>query len=106
MASYTDLANLFSDDTLKNRVDVAVVVAASALLAGTPTADEQSWAAAVFSRPRTEGQKAYMAVLAANKSASVTAIQGASDAALQANVDSVVAALVVAYAAQQALQGV
>ena len=99
MASYTDLRNLFSDDTLKNRVDVAIVIAASNLLGGTPTADEQKWAAAVFNSPRTEGQKAFMAVLAANESAPISAIQGATDAALQANVDGVVAALVVAHTA-------
>ncbi len=99
MASYTDLRNLFSDDTMKNRIDVAIVIAASNLLGGAPTADEQKWSAAVFSNPRTEGQKAYMAVIAANQGASVSAIQGATDAALQANVDSVVAALVVAHAA-------
>ena len=99
MATYTDLRNLFSDDTLKNRVDVAVIVAASGLLSGTPAVDEQRWAAAVFSNPRSEGQKAFMAVLAANKSASVSAIQGATDATLQDTVDSVVPALVVAHAA-------
>ncbi len=99
MASYIDLRNLFSDDTLKNRVDVAIVISASDLLGGTPTAAEQSWAAAVFANPRLEGRKAFMAVIAANKSASVSAIQGATDAALQVNVDNVRADLVVAHAA-------
>ena len=100
MASYIDLRNLFSDDTMKNRTDIAVVVAASDLLAGlSPTPDEQKWAAAVFSNPRGEGGKAFMAVIAANKDATIAQIQGSTDAALQTNVDSVVPDLVVAHAA-------
>ncbi len=99
MATYTKIRDLFSDDTLRNRVEVAVIVAADGLLAGTPTADEQKWATAVFDSPRREGKKAYMAVLAANSGATVAQIQSATDAAIQANVDDVVAALVVAHAA-------
>ncbi len=99
MATYTELRDLFSDDTLRNRVEVAVIVAADGLLAGTPTTDQQKWATAVFDSPRREGNKAYMAVLAANSGATVAQIQSATDAAIQANVDSVVPALVVAYAA-------
>jgi len=99
MATYTELRNLFSDDALRNRLDVAAVVAANTLLGGTPTAADQGWAAAVFSNPRNEGQKAFMAVLAANKDLSVAAIQGATDAAIQSNVDAVVPSLVVAHSA-------
>jgi len=99
MATYMELRNLFSDDTMKNRVDVAIIIAANNLLGGTPTPAEQGWAAAAFNSPRNEGQKAFMAVLAANKGASVAAIKGATDTALQANVDAVVATLVIAHAA-------
>ena len=97
MALYIDLRNLFADDTLKNRVDVAVIVAASGLLAGAPTLDEQKWAAAVLNSPRTESRKAFMAVIAANKSATIEQILNANDTALQTNVDEVVPALVVAH---------
>jgi len=96
MATYVELRALFSLDALRERVEVATLIAASDLLAGTPTVAEQQWAAAVFFDPRNEGRRAFFAVLAANKAATVAAITGASDAAIQANVDSVVPSLVVA----------
>lgn len=99
MATYTEIRHLFSDSALRNRVDVAVVIAANDLLSGTPTSADRAWAAAVFNRPRLESQKAFMAVLASNKNASVVAIQGATDAAIQTNVDAVVPSLVSAHAA-------
>ena len=99
MATYTEIRNLFSDDALRNRVVVATVVAASDLLAGTPTVDDQKWAANVLSSPRGEGQKSFMAVLALNKAATVAVITGATDAAIQANVDTIVPDLVAAHAA-------
>ncbi len=101
MASYDELRQLFSDDALKMKMDVAVLIAAHNLLVGTPTADQQKWAAQALANPRAESDKAYRFVLAANESASVAAIQGATDAQIQTNVDAVVPALVVAYNAQQ-----
>ena len=98
MASYIDLRNLFSNDELKNRVDIAVVIAANNLLSGTPTANDQKWAAHVFSGPRSEGAKALMAVIATNNGLTVAQITSASDAALQAAVDLAVPTLVIAYA--------
>ncbi len=98
MATYIEIRNLFNDSELSNRADVAVMIAASNLLAETtPTTEQQAWAAGVFSNPKGEGQKALMAVLSANASATVDAIKNASDSALQANVDAVVPALVAAY---------
>ena len=98
MASYIDIRSiLFNDDSLKNRVDVATMIAADDLLTGTPTESEQKWAAAVFADPRSEGNKAFRSVLAANNGLSVAAIQGATDAALQTKVDLVVPNLVVAF---------
>ena len=99
MATYLELRNLFNDGDLSNRVDVATMVAANDLIAGTPTVDEQSWAAYVFDSPRNEGRKALNAVLAENKDASVAAIQGATDAAIQAQVDVLVPSLVIAHTA-------
>lgn len=96
MATYTELRDLFSDDTLQNRVDVATMIAANNLLGGTPTAAEQSWAANVFANPRGESTKAYRAVLATNNGLTVAQITGATDAALQTAVDSVVDTLVIA----------
>lgn len=99
MATYAELRALFNDDAMRNRLDVAVIIAANTLLGGTPTAADQNWAAAAFNNPRTEGQKAFMAVLAENKGLSVSAIQGATDAAIQTNVDAIVPSLVVAHSA-------
>ena len=98
MATYLEIRGLFNDGDLSNKVDFATVIAAKNLLVGTPSLSEQKWAAGVFANPSTEGQKALMAVLAANNGSSVAQIQGASDAAIQINVDSVVDSLVIAYA--------
>ena len=96
MASYEDLRKLFDNDTMRNRVDVAIVKSANNLLAGTPTTGETDWAAVAFQNPRREGDKAYMAVLASNSELTVEQITGASDAALQVSVDNVVPSLVIA----------
>jgi hypothetical protein len=95
MASYVEIRNLFSHDDLKNRVEVATVVAANGLLAGT--AAEQKFAAHVFSNPRLVSDKVLMSVLAANRTATVAQITGASDSALQTAVQVAIPALVVAY---------
>lgn len=97
MATYSEIRDLFFDDALKNKIDTAVIIAANDLLVGTPTTAQQQWAAHAFSATRTETDKALKAVLAANKASSVAQIQGASDAAIQTNVDSVVDTLVVAF---------
>ena len=99
MATYTELRNLFSNGTLRNRVVVATVIAANNLLAGSPTADDRKWASSVFGNPRNEGEKAFMSVIAVNKDATIAAIEGATDAAIQTNVDAVVPDLVAAHAA-------
>ena len=97
MATYIELRNLFANDEFKNRIDIAVVVAANELLGGTPTVSDQKWAAYVFSNPRSEGQKALMSVLATNKAASTSAITSATDAAIQTAVDLAVPSLITAY---------
>ena len=97
MATYTDLRILFADDQLKNKIDIAIIVSASDLLSGTPTAEQQKWAANVFSYPRNESDKALMFVLAKNKALTIAQIQSATDEAIQTQVDSVVDSLVVAF---------
>ena len=97
MATYSELHSLFTNDELRKQASVAVMVSANDLISGTPTAEEQKWAASVFSSPRSEGIKALMAILAENKSASLAAITSATDSAVQAQVDAVVPSLVVAF---------
>ena len=94
MATYQELRMLFNDSDLMEKTEVAVVVAANNMLTGTPSAAEKAWAATVFASPLPEARKAWMAVLATNKSASVSAIQGSTDNAIQGQVDSVAPILV------------
>ena len=98
MATYAELRVLFNDSDLLDKVEVALVIAAHALLSGTPTAAQKAYAAQVFANPKAEAQKAVMSVLADNKAATVAQIQGASDASVQTNVDSIVQVLVDALA--------
>ena len=94
MASYTELYTILSDRTLKNKVLIAVIVAADTVRgedAGTTNhADRLIWANAAFSAPHVEAEKAMMALLAANNTATLSNIISATDAAIQANVDSVI----------------
>lgn len=97
MATYQELYALQTDDTLREKVAVAVVVAAQVLLAGTPSASEATWAKEMIQYPiGPKARSVVNIVLAANKGQSVAAIQGASDASVQSNVDAVVAGLVAA----------
>lgn len=97
MATYIELRNLYDDDDLKNKLDVATMITANNLLSGTPTVDQQKWAAYVFGNVRTESSKALMAVLATNNNLTVAQIQTATDNGIQTAVDAVADALVVAY---------
>lgn len=98
MATYTELRTLFTDSDLMEKVEVAVVIAANTLIAGTPTAADKVWAASVFSNPKTEASKALMSVLAENNDAAVAVIQAATDTSIQTNVDAIVPILVDAMA--------
>ena len=99
MATYTELYDFISDDGFRNKVRVAVAVAAQAkLAAATPVAADVAWASAAISGD-AETDKALRAVLAANKDLTVAQIQGATDAGLQTAVDNVVDGLILAYGA-------
>ena len=92
MATYSELYGLNSDSELRNRVTVACIVAAETVMAEEDTtpnhANRLLWAASVFVSPTVEARRMFMAVLAANKDATVSAIQSATDAQIQAVVDS------------------
>jgi hypothetical protein len=90
MATYSELRALFSDDDLRHRVETAVVIAAEAELAATPGSVEgRAWGLKALQDPGTWGRKAFILVLAANKGASVAAIQMATDTTIQAAVDAI-----------------
>jgi len=94
MATYNELYTLTADSALRNRVRVAVIVAAQTIRGedgGTPNhANRLLWAAAAMANPAGEAQRMFHAVLAANKDSTVEQISGASDAAIQTAVDNVV----------------
>ena len=94
MATYAELFGLQNDTDLSNRVAVAVVVAAETIRTEATETENHAnrllWAARVFQAPLAEGQRVYWAVLAANRAAPAAQITGASDAAIQTNVDAVV----------------
>lgn len=99
MATYLELQSLFNDNDLRLRTRAATVIAASNLLAaGTPTANDRAFAALVAANPTAISQQVLMFVIASNKDATLSQIQGAADAALQTNVDAVIPSLVSALA--------
>lgn len=95
MATYIELFNLFNDAELRNKVEVAVIIAANNL-ADTP--GNNAFVSDAFNDTRTVAEQALMAVLAGNSASTVAQITGASDAVIQAAVDSVVTILVKAKA--------
>jgi len=96
MATYTELYDLRNDSEFRNKVAVAVVIAAEEKLSGTPTTAEAQWAVNAISNPGEVAKQVINLVLAANNSATPTQILEATDAAIQTNVDAVVDGLVAA----------
>jgi hypothetical protein len=94
MATYEELYALGTNDVLRQKTATALVVAAQAKLAGTPTAAEAAWARGVIANPIAAANQVVYVILAANKDAAAAAIISASDTAIQTNVDAVVAGLV------------
>ena len=94
MAAYEDLRQLFGDSDLQNKTDVAVIISAETIRtedAGTTNHVKRLlWAKAAFSNPRGKSDEMLMALLASNSTATVEAIQGVTDAALQAKVAAAV----------------
>ncbi len=90
MATYTELRQQFANDTLRNRVSVACVIAANSALSGTPTTAQQKFADSVFSKPDAIGEKVLMAVLATNKDSTVAQIGAVTDAQIQTAVNAVI----------------
>ena len=97
MATFLELRGLFNDVALRNRVEVAVIIAANNIAQNsTAESDERlTWAKNALNAPGREADKALLVALAVNSTAAVAQIQGASDAALQTNVDSAVDVLAI-----------
>lgn len=91
MATYEELYDLRNDSTLRNRVLVAIVVKAQEIIDSvTPTSAEVTWAEEALENPGMHLDGLLHYVLSANKDASVAQILGATDTAIQTNIDSAV----------------
>jgi len=94
MATYTELRQLFASGDLKNKVEVACIVAAETIRNEEAATDNHAnrllWAKAAFRNPNAIRDQMLMALLAANKSATVSEITGVDDATLQSLVDAAV----------------
>lgn len=92
MASYPELYGLKNDSALRNRVLTACIIAAEAIMNEVDTtpnhANRLIWSAVVFANPAAEADRMFMAVLAANKDHTVVQIRGATDEAIQVNVNA------------------
>ncbi len=95
MATYQELYDLRTNSDLRNKVAVAVIVKAQSLLdAATPTADEVTWANDAITNPVGKANQLLNYVLAVNKASTPANITGATDSAIQTNVDSAVDAII------------
>lgn len=91
MATYAELYDLRSDSGLRNKVAVAVAIKAQTILdLASPTNAQVVWASAAIANPVTKADALLNYVLAANKSATVSQIQGATDSTIQTNVGAAV----------------
>lgn len=105
MASYIELLERFSDTDLRNRTEVAVVVAAELIRSGQDNAangfiedatmagahdTRKAWAQTAFNETRRTAETILKAVLAQNKDATTQQIDDANDAQLQTNVNRAV----------------
>lgn len=94
MATYKELYDLRTNSDLQDKVATAVAVAADTIQnedgATLNHANRIIWAGEAMSDPGSKRDGMLAAVLAANKASDPSQITGASDSAIQANVDAAV----------------
>jgi hypothetical protein len=94
MATYAELLTASSNDTLRQKVRVACVIAAEKVRTEATSVanhtNRMAWAKAVYANPEAEGIRMVWAVLAQNATATFAQIVGASDATVQTAVDAAV----------------
>lgn len=92
MATYAELAALDATASdLREKVTQACKIAAAVFIVGTPSATEKAFVEDIMANPRAVGTKVFPLVIAANKAADIGDIIGASDVAIQSNVDDIIA---------------
>jgi hypothetical protein len=83
MATYEELRAMFGNDALRNRIEVAVILKAHAILQEvTPSAARLAWVVTAFTATETQAVLLLKYALAANAAATVAQITGAADAVL------------------------
>ena len=94
MATYQELFGILNNSELRNKITVAVGVAADTIWAedaGTENhANRLLWAKAAYENPQRAAEQIMWSVIIANRGQSVANILAAPDAAIQTNVDAVV----------------
>ena len=94
MATYQELLTASENETLRNKVRVACVIAAEVVRteAGTVTnhANRLIWAKSVYISPDSVTQRMLWAVLAQNAAATLAQITGATDATVQTAVNNAI----------------
>lgn len=94
MATYDELYSLWHESGLRNRVIVAVVVAAQAIQIEEPVIENHAnrllWSRQTFESPVVAADAMFRVILAVNKDVAVGAILSATDANIQASVDAAV----------------
>lgn len=95
MATYLELFQLRANSDLQDRAAVAVTKKAQTLLdLPTPTAAQVAWALAAIEAPKSKAAALLNYILAANSSATVGQITGATDANLQSQLSAAVDAII------------
>lgn len=94
MATYAEILQASENDVLRNKVRVACVIAAEVVRTEAPAvanhANRLIWAKSVYISPEAVTQRMLWAVLAQNAAATLAAITGATDAAVQTAVNNAI----------------
>lgn len=94
MATYLEIFDLKSNASLRNRVAIAIAVAADTIRAEDPAtanhAARMAWASRALQNTDAEAPRVLLAVLAQNKALTVAQINSATDSGLQTGVDNAV----------------
>jgi len=97
MATYLELYTLRGNVDLRQKIAVALTIAADTIRSEVNTVPGHdrrvTWAKDALGSLDTEAERALRMLLAANKGATVAQIKGASDVSIQTNVDAIVTIL-------------
>jgi hypothetical protein len=95
MATYNELFDLRSDDDLRNKLSVAVLIRAQEYLdLPVPSANQVQWASKALIDPIAQAEKLINYVLAVNKNLTVQQIESATDSAIQNNASKAIDVMV------------